>query len=211
MAEIERKLGIPRADAAELLTTLTLTGAATGGRRAPAISRARLFCTRLQTLGRELISSLQAYQSQPGSLAIDEILLSGGTSRIPGIVEELARVTGVKVRRARPAGERDVAEFAGAPGRTLLLRGRHRARDWRSDARRQPSAARCALREEVVGGRRSARISEADLRGGRDSRRRAGALAHRGVPASEEHRRRPAGRRSLRCRRRSPLPRRRQR
>jgi len=56
----------------------------------------------LQKLARELIASLQFYQSQPGSLAISEILLSGGTSRLPGLPEELGRLTRVPVRRADP-------------------------------------------------------------------------------------------------------------
>jgi type IV pilus assembly protein PilM len=56
----------------------------------------------LQKLARELVASLQFYQSQPGSLAISEILVSGGTSRIPGLSEELERLTRVRVRRADP-------------------------------------------------------------------------------------------------------------
>ena len=56
----------------------------------------------LQKLARELVASLQFYQSQPGSLAISEILVSGGTSRIAGFPEELERLTRVRVRRADP-------------------------------------------------------------------------------------------------------------
>ncbi len=40
----------------------------------------------LQSLVRELLSSLRFYQSQPGSLDIGEILVSGGTTSIPGFV-----------------------------------------------------------------------------------------------------------------------------
>jgi Tfp pilus assembly PilM family ATPase len=56
----------------------------------------------LQKLARELVASLQFYQSQPGSLAISEILVAGGTSQIPGLPEELERLTRVRVRRADP-------------------------------------------------------------------------------------------------------------
>ena len=56
----------------------------------------------LEKLARELIASLQFYQSQQGSLAISEILVSGGTSQIPGLPEELERLTRVRVRRADP-------------------------------------------------------------------------------------------------------------
>ena len=56
----------------------------------------------LQKLARELVASLQFYQSQPGSLAISQILVSGGASRLPGLPEELERLTRVSVRRADP-------------------------------------------------------------------------------------------------------------
>ena len=61
----------------------------------------------LQKLARELVASLQFYQSQSGSLAISEILVSGGTSRIPGLPEELQRLTRVGVRRADPLAHVD--------------------------------------------------------------------------------------------------------
>ena len=51
----------------------------------------------LQSLVRELLSSLRFYQSQPGSLDIGEILVSGGTTSIPGLVAELERELGVKM------------------------------------------------------------------------------------------------------------------
>ncbi len=59
----------------------------------------------LQKLARELVASLQFYQSQPGSCAISEILVSGGTSRLPGLPEELERLTRVGVRRADPLAQ----------------------------------------------------------------------------------------------------------
>jgi type IV pilus assembly protein PilM len=115
VGDIERKLGIPRADAAEVLNRLSLeTGAAPGGNDTNSLAREAVL-HRLQTLGRELISSLQAYQSQPGSLAIDELLLSGGTSRLDGFPDELARVTGVKIRRADPLVNVKVAESFDTP------------------------------------------------------------------------------------------------
>ena len=39
----------------------------------------------LQTFARELVSSLQFYQNQPGSLGIGEIALTGGTAHLPGL------------------------------------------------------------------------------------------------------------------------------
>jgi Tfp pilus assembly PilM family ATPase len=58
----------------------------------------------LQSLVRELLSSLRFYQSQPGSLDIGEILVSGGTTSIPGLVTELERELGVKMIVADPLG-----------------------------------------------------------------------------------------------------------
>ena len=55
-----------------------------------------------QTLARELVASLQFYQTQPGSLPISEILVTGGTSQLPGLVEELERLTRARVRAADP-------------------------------------------------------------------------------------------------------------
>jgi type IV pilus assembly protein PilM len=51
---------------------------------------------------RELVSSLQFYQSQPGSLGIGEIVLTGGTAELPGFAEELSRLLGVRTRRGDP-------------------------------------------------------------------------------------------------------------
>jgi type IV pilus assembly protein PilM len=51
---------------------------------------------------RELVSSLQFYQSQPGSLGIGEIVLTGGTAQLPGLAEELSRLLGVRARVGDP-------------------------------------------------------------------------------------------------------------
>ena len=52
----------------------------------------------VQTFARELVSSLQFYQNQPGSLGIGEIVLTGGTAHLDGLAEELQRLIGVQVR-----------------------------------------------------------------------------------------------------------------
>ncbi|HEV8602372.1 MAG TPA: type IV pilus assembly protein PilM [Gaiellaceae bacterium] len=51
---------------------------------------------------RELVSSLQFYQSQPNSLGIGEIVLTGGTAHLDGFAAELQKVIGVKVRVGDP-------------------------------------------------------------------------------------------------------------
>jgi type IV pilus assembly protein PilM len=56
----------------------------------------------LQLLARELVSSLQFYQSRPGSLDIGEMLLTGGGAQLDGIDGELSRQLGVPVRLGDP-------------------------------------------------------------------------------------------------------------
>jgi type IV pilus assembly protein PilM len=56
----------------------------------------------VQSFARELVSSLQFYQNQPGSLGIGEIVLTGGTAHLGGFAEELERLIGVRVRVGDP-------------------------------------------------------------------------------------------------------------
>ena len=56
----------------------------------------------VQSFARELVSSLQFYQNQPGSLGIGEIVLTGGTAHLAGFADELARLIGVRVRIGDP-------------------------------------------------------------------------------------------------------------
>jgi len=66
----------------------------------------------LQTFARELVSSLQFYQNQPGSLGIGEIVLTGGTAHLPGLGAELERLIGVPVRVADPLTRLKVSKKA---------------------------------------------------------------------------------------------------
>jgi type IV pilus assembly protein PilM len=56
----------------------------------------------IESFARELVSSLQFYQNQPGSLSIGEIVLTGGTAHMRGLAEELERLIGVTVRIGDP-------------------------------------------------------------------------------------------------------------
>ncbi len=58
----------------------------------------------VQAFARDLVSSLQFYQNQPGSLGIGEIVLTGGTAHLPGLAAELERLIGVRVRVGDPLG-----------------------------------------------------------------------------------------------------------
>ena len=105
---IERELGVTASEAEELKRGLSLEAGSYDDERA---SRARqVVRSELQTLARELVASLHFYQGQPGSLAIGEILLSGGTSRMTGLAEELERLTRVGVRKADPLTRAKVAD-----------------------------------------------------------------------------------------------------
>jgi type IV pilus assembly protein PilM len=56
----------------------------------------------VQSFARELVSSLQFYQNQPGSLSIGEIVVTGGSAHLSGFAEELQRAIGVRVRVGDP-------------------------------------------------------------------------------------------------------------
>jgi type IV pilus assembly protein PilM len=56
----------------------------------------------LSGFARELVSSLQFYQNQPGSLGIGEIVITGGTAHLQGLADELQKLIGVKVRVGDP-------------------------------------------------------------------------------------------------------------
>jgi type IV pilus assembly protein PilM len=56
----------------------------------------------LQSFAREVLSSLTFYQSQPGSLGISGIALTGGTAHLLGLADELQRLVGVAVRLGDP-------------------------------------------------------------------------------------------------------------
>src|SRR5205823_2036831 len=64
----------------------------------------------IESLVRELVSSLTYYQSQPGSHAIGEIVLAGGGAKLAGLPEELARQLGVPVRLGDPLGRLELTQ-----------------------------------------------------------------------------------------------------
>jgi type IV pilus assembly protein PilM len=73
------------------------------GLEADQVAQAREAVMRqVQGFARELVSSLQFYQGQPGSLGIAEIAITGGTAHLPGLAAELERLIGVRVRVADP-------------------------------------------------------------------------------------------------------------
>jgi type IV pilus assembly protein PilM len=76
----------------------------------------------LQGLARELVSSLQFYQSQPDSLGIREVVVAGGTARLGGLAETLHGLIGVPVRVGDPVANVAVGrKAAGAANPALAV------------------------------------------------------------------------------------------
>jgi type IV pilus assembly protein PilM len=100
---IGREVGLTEEEAEELKLSVSLDGGPDGDVVDTRLVRAREAVRKeLVNLARELVASLQFYQSQPESLAISEILVTGGTTRMPGLVEELERLIRARVRVADP-------------------------------------------------------------------------------------------------------------
>lgn len=106
------KQGLSLQSGAEGVETLA------GARAAEALDAVRY---ELQSLVRELLSSLRFYQSQPGSLPIGEIVLAGGCSNIPGFASELEQELGIGVRVADPFVRVQFAEGVERPERPAAL------------------------------------------------------------------------------------------
>jgi type IV pilus assembly protein PilM len=103
---IARELDIAPSEAEPVKRALSLThGDLPEGLSEEQAHRAREAVRRqLQSFARELVSSLQFYQSQPDSLGIGEIVLTGGTVHLRGLAEELQALIGVSVRPGDPLG-----------------------------------------------------------------------------------------------------------
>ncbi len=112
---ISQELDLRPAEAATILRHLSLSGGSLSGgslsggsarieglddeARTKAIEAVRL---RLTPFSRELVSSLQFYQTQPDSLGIGEIVITGGTSQLDGLADALNQMIGVAVRVGDP-------------------------------------------------------------------------------------------------------------
>jgi type IV pilus assembly protein PilM len=107
---IAHELALAPEEAAELKRAVSLAPDAVPADD-PRLARAREVVIReVHSLARELVASLQFYQSQQESLSIAEILVTGGTTQLPGLAEELERLVRARVRVADPLAHVDVAE-----------------------------------------------------------------------------------------------------
>jgi type IV pilus assembly protein PilM len=101
---IARELDCAPSEAEPVKRELSLAGAGVPeGLTQDQADRAREAVRRqLQTFARELVSSLQFYQNQPGSLGIGEIVITGGTAHLGGVADELQKLIGVRVAVGDP-------------------------------------------------------------------------------------------------------------
>ena len=114
---VMKELDVPHAEAATILRHLSLSGpgrlyeSLTEDDRSRATEAVRL---RLSPVARELVSSLQFYQTQENSLGIGEIVITGGTSHLEGLGEALHQMIGVSVRVGDPLARVTLAHELGA-------------------------------------------------------------------------------------------------
>lgn len=104
-AAIAQELDVHPAEAATILRHLSLSGTAKPLASLDDDARARALDAvrgRLTPFARELVSSLQFYQTQNESLGIGEIVITGGTSHLVGLADALHQMIGVSVRVGDP-------------------------------------------------------------------------------------------------------------
>lgn len=101
---IARTLGLTPSQAEPIKHAISLAGdEPRAGLSAVQLEAVRAAVTsEIGVLVRELVSSLRFYQSQPGSLAIAEVLLTGGGAQLDGFAAELEEGLGAPVRLADP-------------------------------------------------------------------------------------------------------------
>jgi type IV pilus assembly protein PilM len=101
---LARALDLAPSEAEPIKRALGLEGGETpdGVTAEQALAAQEALRAEVQTFARELVSSLQFYQNQPGSLGIAEIVLTGGTAHLSGLAEQLRKLIGVQVRVGDP-------------------------------------------------------------------------------------------------------------
>lgn len=101
---IARHVGVEPDEAEQLKVAVGLEGEPEGADLDPdRVARTREALNEsVEAFARELVASLQFYQSQANSLGIGEILIAGGTARLPGISGALEQMLGVGARVGDP-------------------------------------------------------------------------------------------------------------
>jgi len=102
-AAIASACSVTQVEANAIKTGLALNGEHAAGLDPAVAGRAlEAVRTELTLFARELVSSLQFYQKQPDSLGIGEVVVTGGTTHLPGLTESLHTLVGVPVRAGDP-------------------------------------------------------------------------------------------------------------
>jgi type IV pilus assembly protein PilM len=102
-AAIARELELELDEAERVKRSLRLDDETSASLSADQAAKAReAVMMALRSFARELVSSLQFYQSQTGSLDVREIVLAGGTARLAGLAEAVEQMVSVRVRVGDP-------------------------------------------------------------------------------------------------------------
>jgi type IV pilus assembly protein PilM len=96
-AAIERALGVDTQEAERIKRSIDPAASDRTATRAAEAVRGEV-----QKLARELASSLHFYQTQTDSLGFAELTVTGGTSHLHGLAEQLEELIGISVRVADP-------------------------------------------------------------------------------------------------------------
>src|SRR5581483_11850514 len=96
-AALAEALELTPEEAAEAKLHLSLAGDAEHPTLTPVQVEAARHAAResIELLARELVASLQFYQSRPGSLDIGDVLITGGGGDLGGLADELTRMLNV--------------------------------------------------------------------------------------------------------------------
>ena len=115
---VARVLDVAPSEAETVKRSLSLRGAEIVDGLAPEQAEAAREAMRKQvtTFARELVSSLQFYQGQAGSLPIGSITLTGGTAHLGGLADELKGLIGVPVVVGDPLARAELGKRADDDG-----------------------------------------------------------------------------------------------
>ena len=102
-AAIEQALEVDAEEAERIKLSLDISNSAPQNPADERVSRAVEAARReVNSLARELASSLHFYQDQPDSLGFAEITITGGGAHLQGVAEQLEELIGISVRVADP-------------------------------------------------------------------------------------------------------------
>jgi type IV pilus assembly protein PilM len=124
---IERALSVETEEAERVKRGLSLAGATSPQNGDERVTKATAAVRReVQSLARELGSTLEFYQDQPSSLGFGAVAVTGGTSHLKGLDNELQKLLGIEVGIVDPfarVGTNDEAAAAGQVGSLAVAIG----------------------------------------------------------------------------------------